>query len=92
MTEVVNIRDFPGGRLPSDCIRICRPSPWGNPFVIGRAGEPRESVIRMYRLWLENVLWGHPDFLEPLRGKKLACWCAPLPCHGDVIAEFLEKT
>lgn len=27
-----------------------------------------------------------PD-LERLRGKRLACWCAPLPCHGDVIAE-----
>jgi hypothetical protein len=31
-----------------------------------------------------------PD-LEPLRGKRLACWCAPLPCHGDVIVEWLES-
>lgn len=31
-----------------------------------------------------------PD-LEPLRGKRLACWCHPLPCHGDVIVELLEQ-
>jgi hypothetical protein len=31
-----------------------------------------------------------PDF-EPLRGKRLACWCAPLPCHGDVIVEMLGE-
>jgi hypothetical protein len=30
-----------------------------------------------------------PD-LEPLRGHRLACWCAPLACHGDVIVEWLE--
>ena len=24
---------------------------------------------------------------EPaLHGKPLACWCAPLPCHGQVLA------
>ncbi|HEY1865170.1 MAG TPA: DUF4326 domain-containing protein [Roseiarcus sp.] len=20
-----------------------------------------------------------------MRGKDLACWCAPKPCHGDVL-------
>jgi hypothetical protein len=30
----------------------------------------------------------HPD-LEPLRGFRLACWCAPLACHGEVILEWL---
>ena len=22
---------------------------------------------------------------------KLMCWCSPLPCHGDVIANFIES-
>jgi hypothetical protein len=30
-----------------------------------------------------------PD-LEPLRGFRLACWDAPLACHGDVIVEILD--
>lgn len=29
--------------------------------------------------------------LEPLRGFRLACWCAPLPCHGEVILEWLDS-
>jgi hypothetical protein len=31
-----------------------------------------------------------PD-LAPLRCHRLACWCAPLPCHGDVILEWLDS-
>jgi hypothetical protein len=23
--------------------------------------------------------------LHELRGKDLVCWCAPKPCHGDVL-------
>jgi hypothetical protein len=23
------------------------------------------------------------------QGVALACWCAPLPCHGQVIREFV---
>jgi Domain of unknown function (DUF4326) len=26
--------------------------------------------------------------LPELRGKTLVCWCAPLPCHGDVLVEL----
>jgi Domain of unknown function (DUF4326) len=24
------------------------------------------------------------------KGKVLGCWCAPLPCHGEVILELAE--
>jgi hypothetical protein len=50
----------------------------------------RERVIAAYRQWLLGMLVKDPTFLEPLRGKRLACWCAPLPCHGDVIAEMVR--
>jgi hypothetical protein len=23
--------------------------------------------------------------VHQLRGRDLICWCAPLPCHGDVL-------
>ena len=35
-----------------------------------------------------------PDLLArlgELRGKRLACWCAPKSCHGDVLAELAER-
>lgn len=36
--------------------------------------------------WMEEFLW-------PLRGKDLACWC-PLdqPCHADVLLELANAT
>ena len=25
-----------------------------------------------------------------LKGKTLGCFCKPYPCHGDIIAEYLN--
>lgn len=67
-------------------VYIGRPSKWGNPFAIGRDGS-RAEVIRKYRAWLNT----QPQLLAALpelRDKTIACWCAPLACHGDVLAEL----
>jgi hypothetical protein len=69
-------------------VYIGRPSKWGNPFVIGRDGD-REEVISKYRARIVN----QPDLMAAipeLRGKILGCWCAPKPCHGDVLIELVE--
>lgn len=67
-------------------VYIGRPGFWGNPFVIGKDGN-RAEVIAKYRRWLME----RPDRIErakrELRGKVLGCFCAPLACHGDVLAE-----
>lgn len=63
-------------------------SPFANPFVIGRDGT-RAEVIDRYESWLR----GQPDLLAllpTLRDKVLGCWCAPRPCHGDVLARRAE--
>lgn len=68
---------------------IGRPSPWGNPFVIGKDGT-REEVIEKYREWILN----NPELLADLwslRGRDLACWCAPKACHGDVLLELANN-
>ncbi len=70
-------------RDPYD-VYIGRPSKWGNPYVIGRDGT-RAQVIAKYRDWVLR----RPDLLAALpelHGKTLGCWCAPQPCHGDVLA------
>ena len=71
---------------------------WGNPFKIPRAIQwtPRSSgqlhaahqqAVDQYRHWL---LLEQPELLararEELAGKVLGCFCAPLPCHADVLA------
>ena len=46
--------------------------------------------IEQYRAWLwREIRTSHIglDELAALDGKRLACWCAPEPCHGDVLAE-----
>lgn len=74
-------------REPYD-VYIGRPSKWGNPFVIGKDGT-REEVIEKYRQWLVPILEEHGvGPIAELKGKTLGCWCAPKPCHGDVLLEL----
>jgi hypothetical protein len=66
-----------------------RISRWGNPFVIGRDGD-RDEVIRKYEEWIR----GQRELLDSLielKGQILGCWCAPKPCHGDVLVKLVEE-
>jgi hypothetical protein len=71
-------------------VYVGRPGKWGNPFPIGQHAS-RAEVIERYRRYLES----RPDLVaaaqRELRGKVLGCWCAPLPCHGDVLAEIANR-
>lgn len=65
-------------------------SPLANPFRPGRDGT-REEVVAAFR---EYIL-GRPDLLTrlpDLRGRRLGCWCVPLPCHAQVIAELADAS
>jgi hypothetical protein len=82
MTKVVH------KSCPHD-VYIGRPSKWGNPFQLGVDGT-RAEVIAKYEAWLRS----QPDLLRELyelRGKTLACWCKPKPCHGDVLVKLLNE-
>ena len=72
-------------RQPHD-LYVGRPSIWGNPFRLGPDGS-REEVIWKYRTWLLGNTY-LMNRIVLLRGKVLACWCAPKPCHADVLAEL----
>lgn len=83
--RVWNKRD---SNCPTSAVYVGRPSKWGNPYKIGVHGT-REEVIALYRYYV-TVL--HPEFAEgariELRKRHLVCWCAPLPCHADVLFEI----
>jgi hypothetical protein len=70
-------------------IYVGRPSRWGNPFIVGRHGS-RATVVGKYRQWVCEQP-GLMDALPGLRGRDLACWCAPLPCHADVLMELANR-
>lgn len=74
-------------------VYIGRPSIFGNPFTIGKDGN-REEVIIKYKLYFDYEMIKDPSWRKKvleLKGKILGCWCKPLPCHGDVIVEYLER-
>ncbi len=85
-TRAVNMRDEPYD------VYIGRPSegltgPFGNPF---RAGE---ALKRFREYFLERV-GRDTEFraqVLALRGKRLGCYCKPKPCHGDIIAEWVDS-
>lgn len=67
-------------------VYIGRPSKWGNPFVIGRDGT-REQVIMKFQQYA--IVKGLDIAAKnELKGKTLGCFCSPLACHGDVLAEW----
>lgn len=88
---VVNVRSEPcdvyiGRAVPRR--RLPR-SKWANPFRIGPDGT-REQVIQKYRTYLQT----RHDLLQSLpvlANARLGCWCAPDPCHGDVLVELLGR-
>jgi hypothetical protein len=73
-------------------VYIGRPSKWGNPFVIRRHGT-REEVIAKYERFLCDTPAGRAllEQIRELRGKDLVCWCAPLPCHGDLLLRLANQ-
>ena len=75
--------------VPAGAAYIGRGSVWGNPFVIGADGS-RRDVIMQFTIYAYKRLRTEPDWLEPLRGKDLVCFCAPKDCHGHVIECLLE--
>lgn len=95
--RVLNIKDCPGHKIPNNAVYVGRAVPsyglkaskWGNPYVVTKS-FPREVAISEYRKYLlsEPTLI---NALPELKGKDLVCWCAPLPCHADVLLEMASS-
>jgi len=77
-------------------VYIGRGSKWGNPFT-HKANttakyrvKSRTEAINCYRMWIKT----QPQLmaaLPELKGKVLGCWCSPLACHGEVLAELANQ-
>jgi hypothetical protein len=85
-TRAVNMRD------EAYDVYIGRPregleGPFGNPFRAGPA-------LKRFRQYFLDRVARDTDFrlqVLSLRGKRLGCYCKPKPCHGDIIAEWVES-
>jgi len=74
----------------SNAVYVGRPTKYGNPFKVSDYGL--DQCIVLYKEWLAAKLAEDPNFLEPLRGKDLVCFCSlSSPCHGDILIEYVKK-
>lgn len=67
--------------------RLLERHPLYNPYKVKKYG--RGEAVRLYR----EHLFSRPDLLAllpGLRGKVLACWCDPEPCHAHLLAELAD--
>jgi hypothetical protein len=97
MMQVLNAKDFLGG-IPANAVYIGRyhsrfgSSRWGNPVKLAKNATEAErgDVVSAFRRWICD----QPKLmaaLPQLRGRDLVCWCAPLPCHGNVLMELANR-
>jgi hypothetical protein len=97
-TTVVNLKGHRDDPAYADVVYVGRAmhrggwhldgSPLANPFRPAPDGD-RDEMMAKYRTYLLE----RPDLVaeaQKLRGKRLGCWCAPLPCHAEVIAEIAD--
>lgn len=69
---------------------IGRPSLWGNPYKEGVDGT-REEVIARYEEYARNNETIQDTLIDIYNAEALGCWCAPKPCHGDVLVKLAEE-
>lgn len=56
------------------------------PLIMLRARPGLDRCLDMHAAYVRGRLEANPQWLAPLRGKNLACWCAPgAPCHADTL-------
>ncbi len=65
----------------------------GNPFFLQYGGTRGETLERFKPYFYDRVS-KDPEFRQRVldcRGKRLGCYCAPLPCHATTIADWVNE-
>jgi len=75
-----------------NAVIISRPSKWGNPFIIGKDGDRDECVYKYIQyLASDPRAPTSEEIIRELRGRDLACYCAPKKCHGDILIRIANE-
>jgi hypothetical protein len=91
MPARIQLKRTRGWRMPPDTVKVDRTTRFGNPFPM-TAARNRSAALAAFKDYLVRRLVDEPAFLEPLRGKNLACWCSlDEPCHVDLLLEAANR-
>lgn len=101
MPDRIQRKRTAGWRMPAGAVSVTRPGRFGNPWTVAKArdagftGTDADISALCVNLFRNGMRAGVPVCqpiiagLPALRGKHLACWCAPgQPCHADVLLEL----
>lgn len=100
MTTVVNLRKEPydvyiGRGKNGKVTNLGEYGCFGNPFPL--IGNDRVGCIALYKEYFYKRIEDDTAFksaILALRDKRLGCFCKQpnkkVPCHGDIIKEFLD--
>ncbi len=91
-----------GWRMPENTVKVDRTNKtFGNPFKVGcnpshfstalpHTCDSVEEAVACFRYFADTwIAITRGRWLDPLRGKNLACWCKlDQPCHADVLLEL----
>ena len=83
--------------MPEGAIYIGRPTRWGNRHFVGDADgcdSVEECVTAFEQDLLELGDARRAEYLAPLRGHDLACWCRlgrDVPCHVNALLRWANK-
>lgn len=97
MPQRIQRRRTKGWKMPENAVSVTRPGKYGNPYKVGQRVEEdtvpngywfidEATCLELFENHVNMMLLDDPHWLDPLRGKDLACFC-PLssPCHADVL-------
>ena len=66
-------------------------SKFANPFKISNTCTRKESVAKFKEYFMSNEELKSAAIKEIPSNAILACWCHPLSCHADIIAQFINS-
>ena len=84
-----------GWRKPPGAIIVTRGTLWGNPYKIDDHTTRKQSLdfFRHHlKVMKEKSPYAFENYIAPLRGKDLACFCAPEEaCHADILLQLAQE-
>lgn len=99
MTKVIHIRNTPPKYKENpEYVYIGRAGKgeegyFGNPFPL-KDYNNRQECMNAFKAYFYDRLKNDKEYSEKillLKDKTLVCFCSPQMCHGDAIAEYLDK-
>lgn len=103
MPKRIQFRRQKGFKLPKNAVFVARPTRWGSPYKVVEteaeakaAGDgkvmTRKKALKLYESGLKKKIKSDPEFIKPLRGKDLACYCRlDQDCHADILLRYANR-